>query len=135
MAERKTPIFVVTTTNAIDHLPPELIRKEHFDELFFVDLPDTEMRANIFRIHLQHHELKPTNFDLTQLTATSKDFSNTEIEQTVVSALYTKQAQQQTIDQTLLLRALQSTAPLSIMMAKRLTALRQWANKRTINTN
>ena len=133
MAERKAPVFVVATANAIDRLPPELVRKGRFDELFFVDLPSAEVRADIFRIHLQRRELEPGGFDLTQLAAASEGYSGAEIEQAVVSALYAGQAQQQAVDQGLLLRALQSTAPLSVVMAERLTALREWADGRTVN--
>ena len=133
MAERKAPVFVVATANAIDRLPPELVRKGRFDELFFVDLPSAEVRADIFRIHLQRRELEPSGFDLAQLAAASEGYSGAEIEQAVVSALYAGQAQQQAIDQALLLRALQTTAPLSVVMAERLAALRAWAAGRTVN--
>ena len=133
MAERKAPVFVVATANAIDRLPPELVRKGRFDELFFVDLPSAEVRADIFRIHLQRRELEPSSFDLAQLAAASEGYSGAEIEQAVVSALYAGQAQQQAVDQALFLRALQTTAPLSVVMAERLAALRAWAAGRTVN--
>ncbi len=132
MAERRAPVFMVATANAIDRLPPELVRKGRFDELFFVDLPDTPVRAEIFRIHLARRELEPTAFDLAQLAAASEGFSGAEIEQVVVSALYAGQAQQQTVDQSLLLRNLKSTAPLSVVMAADLAELRAWATGRTV---
>ncbi|PZQ27783.1 MAG: ATPase, partial [Ectopseudomonas oleovorans] len=88
---------------------------------------------DIFRIHLQRRELEPDTFDLAQLAAASEGYSGAEIEQAVVSALYAGQAQQQAVDQGLLLRALQSTAPLSVVMAERLMALREWADGRTVN--
>lgn len=75
MAEREAPVFMVATANAIDRLPPELIRKGRFDELFFVDLPTPEVRAEIFRIHLQRRELEPAQFDLLLLAAASEGFS------------------------------------------------------------
>ena len=74
MAEREAPVFMVATANAIDRLPPELIRKGRFDELFFVDLPTPEVRAEIFRIHLQRRELEPAQFDLHLLAAASEGF-------------------------------------------------------------
>lgn len=133
MAERKAPVFVVATANAIARLPPELVRKGRFDELFFVDLPDAAIRAEIFRIHLVRRELEPAGFDLAQLAAASEGFSGAEIEQLVVSALYAAQAQQQAVDQGLLLQGIQGTAPLSVVMAEDLEALRTWAAGRTVN--
>nr|WP_215731048.1 AAA family ATPase [Pseudomonas lalucatii] len=135
MAERKAPVFMVATANAIDRLPPELVRKGRFDELFFVDLPDAAVRAEILRIHLGRRELDASGFDLDLLAAASEGFSGAEIEQVVVSALYAAQAQQRAVDQLLLLQAIQGTAPLSVVMAERLAALRAWASGRTVNAN
>lgn len=132
MAEHKAPVFMVATANAIQRLPPELVRKGRFDELFFVDLPDAGVREDIFRIHLQRRELEPATFDLAALAAASNGFSGAEIEQAVVSALYAAQARQQAVDQSLLLSSLQSTSPLSVVMAEDLAALRAWANGRTV---
>jgi hypothetical protein len=132
MAERKAPVFMVATANAIDRLPPELVRKGRFDELFFVDLPAAVVRAEIFRIHLARRELDPAEFDLAQLAAASEGFSGAEIEQAVVSALYAGQAQQQAVDQNLLLHNLQNTSPLSVVMAESLAGLRAWADGRTV---
>ncbi len=135
MAERKSSVFMVATANVIDRLPPELVRKGRFDELFFVDLPEPEIRAEIFRIHLQRRELEPSAFDLTQLAAASDGFSGAEIEQVVVSALYAAQAQQQSVDNGTLLRGIQATSPLSVIMAERLAELRAWARGRTVSAN
>ncbi len=132
MAERKAPVFMVATANSIDRLPPELVRKGRFDELFFVDLPNAEIRADIFRIHLQRRELEPAGFDLVQLATVSDGFTGAEIEQVVVSALYAGQARQQPVDQALLLRTISSTSPLSVVMAEDLAALRTWAAGRTV---
>lgn len=132
MAEREAPVFMVATANAIDRLPPELIRKGRFDELFFVDLPTPEVRAEIFRIHLQRRELEPAQFDLLLLAAASEGFSGAEIEQAVVAALYAGQARQQAVDQELLLRELSRTSPLSVLMAEKLAALRTWAKGRAV---
>ncbi|HLA32725.1 MAG TPA: AAA family ATPase, partial [Pseudomonas sp.] len=133
MAERQAPVFMVATANDISRLPPELVRKGRFDELFFVDLPDSAVRAEIFRIHLVRRELEPSGFDLQQLAETSAGFSGAEIEQVVVSALYAAQAQQQSVNQALLLQSIQGTAPLSVIMAEDLDALRAWADGRTVN--
>jgi SpoVK/Ycf46/Vps4 family AAA+-type ATPase len=133
MAERKAPVFMVATANDISRLPPELVRKGRFDELFFVDLPDAAVRAEIFRIHLARRELEVAGFDLAQLAAACDGFSGAEIEQAVVSALYAAQAQQQAVNQALLLQSIQGTAPLSVVMAEDLAALRAWADGRTVN--
>lgn len=135
MAERKAPVFMVATANVIERLPPELVRKGRFDELFFVDLPDQDVRAEIFRIHLLRRELEPTSFDLNLLAAACDGFSGAEIEQVVVSALYAAQAQQQTVDQALLVQSIHGTAPLSVVMAENLDSLRAWAQGRTVSAN
>ncbi|OWJ89894.1 ATPase [Pseudomonas sp. A46] len=135
MAERKAPVFLVATANAIDRLPPELLRKGRFDELFFVDLPQAEVRAEIFRIHLARRELDPAQFDLHQLAAASDGFAGAEIEQAVVGALYAAQARQCPVDQALLLAELKGTAPLSVLMAERLVELRTWAEGRCVKAD
>lgn len=135
MAERKSSVFMVATANVIGRLPPELVRKGRFDELFFVDLPEMEIRADIFRIHLQRRELDASAFDLAQLATASAGFSGAEIEQVVVSALYAAQAQQQSVDHGLLLRGIQATSPLSVIMAEPLAELREWARGRTVSAN
>jgi SpoVK/Ycf46/Vps4 family AAA+-type ATPase len=133
MAERQAPVFMVATANVISRLPPELVRKGRFDELFFVDLPDAAVRADILRIHLLRRELQADSFDLAQLAQASEGFSGAEIEQVVVSALYAAQAQQQSVSQAMLLQAIHSTAPLSVVMAEDLDALRAWASGRTVS--
>ena len=100
--------------------------------MFIRDRPDAAVRADIFRIHLQRRELEPGAFDLQQLATVSDGFTGAEIEQVVVSALYAAQAQQQTVDQGLLLRTISSTSPLSVVMAEDLAALRAWASGRTV---
>lgn len=132
MAERKAPVFMVATANAIDRLPPELMRKGRFDELFFVDLPDLTTRADIFRIHLVRRELATEGFDLAELAAACDGFSGAEIEQVVVSAVYAGQAQQRGVDQAVLLDCIRATSPLSVVMAEDLAALRRWAHGRTV---
>jgi SpoVK/Ycf46/Vps4 family AAA+-type ATPase len=135
MAERSAPVFMVATANAIDRLPPELLRKGRFDELFFVDLPDDTTRAEIFRIHLARRELRPDDLGVTLLAEASSGFSGAEIEQVVVSAVYAAQAQQRQVDQPMLLECIRATSPLSIVMAERLEALRAWAQGRTVQAD
>nr|WP_234461684.1 AAA family ATPase [Stutzerimonas stutzeri] len=132
MAERTAPVFMVATANAIDRLPPELLRKGRFDELFFIDLPDQPTRTEIFRIHLERRELAVDDLELTALAEASDGFSGAEIEQVVVSAVYAGQAQQRPIDQAMLVECIRGTSPLSVVMAEDLAALRQWARGRTV---
>lgn len=135
MAERTAPVFTVATANAIERLPPELVRKGRFDEVFFVDLPETPVREEIFRIHLKRRDLDPALFDLAQLATASAGYSGAEIEQAVVSAVYAAQARQQAVDQPLLLATLQGSVPLSMLMAEQLAALRAWAKGRTVSAD
>ncbi|WP_375741192.1 AAA family ATPase [Pseudomonas boanensis] len=135
MAERKAPVFLVATANAVDGLAPELLRKGRFDELFFIDLPQPEVRADIFRIHLAHRELDSAQFDLHELVLASEGFSGAEIEQAVVGMLYASQAQQCAVDQDLLLRQLRASSPLSVVMAEQLASLRSWAHDRCVRAD
>ncbi len=135
MAERTAPVFMVATANAVDRLPPELLRKGRFDELFFVDLPDLATRADIFRIHLARRELQPDSLGLIALAEACDGFSGAEIEQVVVSAVYAGQARQRQVDQQMLLDCIRATSPLSVVMAERLAALREWAQGRTVRAD
>ncbi|WP_404439705.1 AAA family ATPase [Stutzerimonas chloritidismutans] len=132
MAERDAPVFMVATANAVDRLPPELLRKGRFDELFFVDLPDEAVRAEIFRVHLQRRDLEIGNFDLSALARACDGFSGAEIEQVVVAAVYAGQAQSREADQNMLLECIRGTSPLSVLMAEQLEKLRGWASERTV---
>ncbi|MDP2876198.1 MAG: AAA family ATPase [Holophaga sp.] len=132
MAERKSRVFIVATSNDIHRLPPELLRKGRFDELFFLDLPTSSVREQIFRIHLERRGLAPEAFDLPALSTASEGFSGAEIEQAVVSSLYAGQARGHAVDQGELLRTILATAPLSVVMAERLDELRAWAKDRTV---
>src|SRR5206468_11885663 len=88
LQEKTSAVFVVATANDISQLPPELLRKGRFDEIFFVDLPAVEERREIFGIHLAKRGRDAGQFDLDALVAGSENFSGAEIEQAVISALY-----------------------------------------------
>lgn len=135
MSERRSAVFVVATANSIYRLPPELVRKGRFDEIFFIDLPKPDVRQDIFRIHLAKRDIDTKEFDLQALAEASDGFSGAEIEQAVVSALYAGQARNIAIDQELLLSELTQTAPLSVVMAEDLMRLRLWAKERTVNAD
>ncbi len=132
MAEKKSAVFIVATANEISLLPPELVRKGRFDEIFFVDLPDRETRALILKIHLSNRTLDASKFDLDGLAAASDGFSGSELEQAVVSGLYRAHARDEALDTALVLKEIEDTQPLSVVMAERVTALRSWAAGRTV---
>lgn len=132
MAEREERVFLVATANDIESLPPELVRKGRFDEIFFVDLPTDEVRQKIFEIHLKKRKQDPENFDLAAISDAAKGFSGSEIEQVVVSALYSTIAEKQPLNQAMLLDAIDSTKPLSVVMSEKIDHLRHWASSRTV---
>ena len=132
MSERKSRVLVVATANDISALPPELIRKGRFDEIFFVDLPSPTVRADILGIHFEKRGLEPGNFNLPTLVELTEGFSGAEIEQGIVSALYAAHAIRQEPEMAHVVAEFQKTRPLSVVMAERVHALRQWANERTV---
>lgn len=132
MAERKSKVFLVATANAVHDLPPELLRKGRFDEIFFVDLPDHGARAEIFRLHLARREVAWEEFSLDGLADAADGFSGAEIEQAVVSALYAAHADGTPVDDARVLAEIQATRPLSVLMAEQVNALREWARSRTV---
>lgn len=135
MAERTSRVFMVATANDISRLPPELMRKGRFDEIFFVDLPDATARAQIFCIHLERRRQAPKNFDLPALSGASEGFSGAEIEQAIVSALYEAHATGAPLSDALIEAELRRTRPLSRVMAEQVEALREWARERTVAAN
>jgi SpoVK/Ycf46/Vps4 family AAA+-type ATPase len=132
LQEKQQPVFVVATANDISALPPELVRKGRFDEIFFVDLPSPEVREVVFRIHLARRERDPDDFDLAALVAASEGFSGAEIEQAVVGALYSAFSGGEGLQTAHLLAELAGTRPLSVTMAEKVAGLRSWAASRTV---
>ncbi|HZH42570.1 MAG TPA: AAA family ATPase [Lysobacter sp.] len=132
MAERRSRVFLVATANQIDALPPELLRKGRFDEVFFVDLPDAAAREQLFALHLRKRGIDAAGFNLAALAAASDGFSGAEIEQAIVSALYAAHAAQSPLTELLLRGELKHTRPLSVLMAEQVQALRDWARGRTV---
>ncbi len=132
LSERRAPIFVVATANVIEDLPPELIRKGRFDEIFFVDLPDADVRRDIFSIHLTKRKINLAEFDLAVLSSLTEGFSGAEIEQAVIAGLYRAHGEQKALDMTMIETAINSTQPLSVVMAEHIAALRMWAEGRTV---
>ncbi|MFQ5664776.1 MAG: AAA family ATPase [Terriglobia bacterium] len=135
LQEKRAPVFVTATCNNISTLPPELLRKGRFDEIFFVDLPDAEARRQVFRIHLEKRQRNPEEFDLEALAAAAEDFSGAELEQVVISGLYTAFAAKKSLDTAVLLAELKSTYPLAVTRREDIERLRQWARGRAVPAN
>ena len=132
MSERRNRVFLMATANNIEALPPELLRKGRFDEIFFVDLPGAEVRAEIFRIHLEKRNHAAAQFDLAGLAAASQAFSGAEIEQAIVAASYSAFADKAPLTGLHVLQELRSTRPLAVLRAEVVAALREWADGRTV---
>lgn len=132
MQDRSAPVFIAATSNNVTALPPELIRKGRFDELFFVDLPNLAERRAIFGIHLKRHKQNPASFDLDQLALTAKGYSGAEIDAAVQTAMYAAFSSKQPLNTQDLLQALQATIPLSTTRAEEIQALRGWAKHRAV---
>ncbi|HVY55703.1 MAG TPA: AAA family ATPase [Thermodesulfobacteriota bacterium] len=135
LQERNGDVFVVATANDIDKLPPELLRKGRFDEIFFIDLPDEETRKAIFEIHLRKRGKDPSGFDLNELVRTTEGFSGAEIEQVVVSGLYTSYSAKKELDTSTLTDEISATHPLSEITAEKISRLREWAAGRTVSAH
>ena len=132
MQEREAPVFLVATCNQITALPPELMRKGRFDEIFFIDLPGLDERRQIFAIHLTRRHRDPKSFDLDTLAAAAEGFSGAEVEQAVVAALYTAFACRAELTTEHILEEIKATRPLSVTRAEEIDALREWAKGRTV---
>lgn len=132
LAEKKTRVFVVATANDISALPPELIRKGRFDEIFFVDLPKASVRTEILRIHTRKRSVSLSDEQIATLTHACEGFSGAEIEQAIVSALYVAHASGAAVSAAHVLNEIRATRPLSVVMEERIAELRGWAADRTV---
>jgi ATP-dependent 26S proteasome regulatory subunit len=130
LSEKSSPVFVICTANEIAHLPPELLRKGRLDEIFFVDLPSENERADILRIHLRRRSRDPGKFDLATLVQASEGFSGAEIEEAIISALFDAFSGQTELSTELIRKNLAETVPLSKTMNEEMSRLRSWASGR-----
>jgi ATP-dependent 26S proteasome regulatory subunit len=135
LSEKAAPVFVVATANDISQLPPELLRKGRLDEIFFVDLPSRDERAEIFRIHLARRKRDTAKFDLEALAGASAEFSGAEIEEAINSALYDAFYAQQDLTNEQVRKALAQTVPLAKTMDEQISRLRSWAEGRARNAS
>jgi len=132
MQDRKAPVFVAATCNNVTALPPELIRKGRFDELFFVDLPNQAERKAILAIQLARRKHNPAEFDLEQIARAADGYSGAEIDAALQAAMYRSFADKQALATQSLLQALAVTVPLSTTRAEEIEALREWARSRAV---
>ena len=132
MQDRKAPVFVAATCNNVTVLPPELIRKGRFDELFFVDLPNQVERKQIFSIQLAKRKRNPAEFDLEKVATAANGYSGAEIDAAVQGALYAAYSEKKQVTTQSLIDALAQTVPLSTTRAEEIAALRGWARSRAV---
>ena len=135
LSEKAAPVFVVATANDISQLPPELLRKGRLDEIFFVDLPSPEERAEILHIHLIKRGRDATKFDLPALVVASSNFSGAEIEEAINSALYDAFYAHTEVTTEHILTSLAETVPLARTMDEQIGNLRNWAEGRARNAS
>ncbi len=133
LQEKSHEVFVVATANNLSQIPPELLRKGRFDEIFFVDLPDETDRHVIFQIHLMRHRQDPQRFDLNELVVASSGFSGAEIEQVIVASLYRAIYERRPVDTALLVETIKETVPLSVSRREDIEHLRQIAQERFVS--
>jgi ATP-dependent 26S proteasome regulatory subunit len=132
MQDRESGVFLAATSNNISALPPEMLRKGRFDEIFFVDLPSAEVRCALFALHLKKRGRDVAIFDLPSLAAASEGFSGAEIEQAIVAGLYTAFSQKQQLTTEILVAEIRGTQPLSVTRAEDIQAIRDWAKTRAV---
>jgi len=132
MQDHRQPIFLIATANDIERLPPELMRKGRFDEIFFVDLPGAEERESIFTIHLRKRGREKAAFDMPRLTAAAENFTGAEIEQAVVSGLYAAYSEKAEFATEHILASIAVTRPIAVVMRERVDKLRAWAHGRCV---
>ena len=131
MQEKEAPVFIVGTANDVSKLPPELIRKGRFDDIFFVDLPDLQERKEIWEIHIEQRNLNVFDFDILSLSKESEGFTGAEIEAAIISSMYEGFSDnQRPINTVDIIRELKESIPISVTMKEEINELRNWASKR-----
>lgn len=130
MQEKNSPVFIIATANDISHLPPELLRKGRFDEIFFLDLPKIRERMEIFAIHLFKRGRDPRKFDLNLLGSHTEGFSGSEIEELITSSMYDSFEQNRELTNEDILNTIKHAVPLSHTMKESIDQLREWCGSR-----
>jgi len=132
MQDRESGVFLAATSNNITILPPEMLRKGRFDEIFFVDLPGVASRTALFALHIRKRGRDAAEFDLAKLAGASDGFSGAEIEQAIAAGLYTAFGLKQQLTTEILVAEIQATQPLSVTRAEEIAAIRGWAKSRAV---
>ena len=136
MQDRDAPVFVIATANDVSNLPPELLRKGRFDEIFFVDLPKSEERKKIFEIHLDKRNRNIKQFDVDKLCEASENYTGAEIESAIESAMYEAFSdERREFNSYDILLSLKNSIPISKLMKEEIAKLRQWASERARNAS
>jgi SpoVK/Ycf46/Vps4 family AAA+-type ATPase len=136
LQEHTSPVFVAATANEINKLPPELLRKGRFDEIFFVDLPSESERKQIFEVHLKKRSIDVTNFQFTELAKATVNFNGAEIEQAVVSGLVLAYKDgQRALNQTDIFKASGRMVPLATTMSEQIKDIKRWADSRAVKAS
>jgi SpoVK/Ycf46/Vps4 family AAA+-type ATPase len=135
MQEKTAPIFVIATSNDISAMPPELLRKGRFDEIFFVDLPTIAERRIIFEIHIKRRNRRPADYDLDGLAQATRGYSGAEIEAAVVAGMFRAFQEGHELTSDDILCACRETVPLSVVMEEKIVKLREWSRLRTRNAS
>ena len=130
LQEKTSPVFVIATANDISRLPPELLRKGRFDEIFYVGLPDTMERREIFTIHIERSGRSLLPEKVSALAEASGGFTGAEIEQAVIEGLFTAFGSERNLTYEDVLKALKETTPLSRTMAEKIKSIEEWAKTR-----
>jgi len=130
LQEKTSAVFVVATSNNVSQLPPELLRKGRFDEIFYVDLPSKEERKEIARIHLEKRKREHGNYDIEKISRETHGFSGSEIEEVIVSGLYDAFNNDEELKQEHLDHVITTMIPLSQTMEEQIKGIRDWAKLR-----
>lgn len=132
LQEKTKPVFVIATSNNIDLLPPELLRKGRFDEIFFIDLPDDNSKRDIFELKLRSKEEDPSQFDLSRIVQAAEGFSGSEIESVVNESMFEAAYQNTHLTTDIILHEINRTSPLSKTMSDKVAKIRNWAKQHDI---
>jgi SpoVK/Ycf46/Vps4 family AAA+-type ATPase len=135
MQEKTAPVFVGATANEVEVLPPEILRKGRFDELFYVGLPGKDERKQILSIHMKKRRLDPSEFDMDYLAESTKGFNGAEIEEGIVSAIYESSSKNKKLTEHSLSNALRNVVPLSRTMRERIDRIERWARDRAVKAS
>lgn len=130
LQDKTSPVFVVATANRINMLPPELLRKGRFDEIFYVGLPTKEEREEILQIHLTKRKRTLPSGSMLQLLGATDGFSGAELEQAIIDGMFTAYAANRDLEARDILAAIQATKPLSVTMKDEIRAIEAWARDR-----